>query len=706
MKNGLYYIFLGILALFVTGCRGKSDVGADGDKTGKTDVIRAEPAAFVDLGDLDAIKKRGLIRVLVHAESESYLPRAGFPLDHDKKLAEGFARELNLELQYIPVARFEDLIPALSAGKGDVIAANLTVTDDRARWLEFTVPVEHSREQLVLPAARNVPAIKMADLAGKTLAVPAGTTFLETARVLQQSAPELQIVTLPGEMHPEAVFDGLVRGDFDMTIEDSNLLYVMRQYREDITPVMDLTGERALAWAVRPDNPQLLTALNRFLAAAQLLRPKQATYTEDWPGIKKRKTIRFLTRNNAATYFIWRGQLLGFEFELASEFARQHDLNIEVIVAPSHADLIPMLLEGKGDVIASFMTISDQRRARGIAFTRPYHQASEVLVAPTDAQGLNTPEDLAGRYVAVRRDSSYWNTLNRLQQAGLNVKMLEAPGTMETEELIQRVGAGQLALTVADSHLLDIELTVSDAIKSAFPLGPPIDHGWAVRVNDKELLAQLDTFLGEQYRGLFYNITYKKYFKNSRKIKAFKEERPDLGPDGRISPYDDIIKRDADMYHMDWRLIAAQMYQESRFDPKATSWSGAKGLMQLMPRTAAEMGYHNLEDPATGTRAGVEYLDKMRSKFSVNMDERERMWMALASYNAGLGHVLDARRLATQLKLDPDRWFDHVEKAMLLLARPEYAAKARHGYVRGTEPVQYVRNIRDRYEAYAQLAPP
>jgi len=699
MKILLKTIFLGFFLIFLISCQEKEKKG---EKIRKNTKNSEKQAVFVDFGDLDSMKTRGIVRVLVQGDPNTYLPRAGSPLDYEKKLAEAFAKEQNLELQLIPVTNFKDLIPTLLAGKGDIIAANLTVTDPRKEIMDFTVPIDHSREQLVV-ATHKKSITKLEDLKGKTIAVPEGTTFMETAKELQKSAPGLKLQAIPNHLQTDDVLDLVAKGKIDMTIQDSNRLYIMRKYRDDITPVMDLTAERALAWGVRQDNPQLLTALNRFLTDAQLTRPRYTTHTDDWEGIKKRKTLRILTRNNAATYFIWRGQLLGFEFELASEFARQHDLKIEVVVAPSHTDLIPMLLAGKGDIITSFMTINDQRRAQGIEFSYPYHKASELVVAPIDAEGLNTPEDLAGKYVAVRPQSSYWYRLKKLQDAGLQVKLLEAPATMETEELIQRVGKKQLALTVADSHILNIELTVSDNIKGVFPLAPPIEHGWGVRAGNKELLSKINHFLKDEYRGLFYNMTYTKYFKNSKKIQNFKEERPDLRADGQISPYDPIIKKYADMYHMDWRLIAAQMYQESRFDPKATSWSGAKGLMQLMPKTAAEMGYHDLENPDIGIHAGVQYLDKMRSKFSDQMDVQDRMWMALASYNAGLGHVRDAQRLANDMGLNQNRWFDNVEKAILLLAKPEYANKARYGYVRGTEPVNYVRNIRDRYQAYAQL---
>jgi membrane-bound lytic murein transglycosylase F len=146
------------------------------------------------------------------------------------------------------------------------------------------------------------------------------------------------------------------------------------------------------------------------------------------------------------------------------------------------------------------------------------------------------------------------------------------------------------------------------------------------------------------------------------------------------------------------------MYQESRFNPKAKSHMGAKGLMQLMPRTAKAMGVENTADPDSNILGGVKYLDWLRDRFDSELPISDRLWFTLASYNAGHGHVYDARRLAQQLGHDPDRWFGHTEKAMLLLSQKKYAKNARFGFVNGTEPVNYVRDIRQRFEAYIELS--
>jgi membrane-bound lytic murein transglycosylase F len=394
---------------------------------------------------------------------------------------------------------------------------------------------------------------------------------------------------------------------------------------------------------------------------------------------------------------------MGFEYELISEFARQHDLQVKLVVPPSARDLIPWLLAGRGDVIAAALTATEARKSQGVKFSRPTSFATETVVARANDTSLTAPEQLAGRTVVVRKSSSYWQTLQALRKKGIDFKIEAAPAELNTEEIIAKVAEGEYDLTLADSHILDIELCHRKDIRPAFSLGEPVSHGWVVRPGNPKLLSAIDTFLKKEYRGVFYNITYKKYFKNRRNILKHHESR--VAQTGRISPFDDLFRRFSQEYGFDWRLIASQAYTESRFDPKAKSWVGAQGVMQVMPRTARELGFQDVVKPKNGIHAGVKYMARMRERFEPSLPVKVRNWFALASYNAGFGHVLDARRLASEQGWNPDRWFDNVEKAMLLLSRPKFAKKARHGYCRGTEPVNYVRSIQERYQAFVRVSP-
>ena len=221
---------------------------------------------------------------------------------------------------------------------------------------------------------------------------------------------------------------------------------------------------------------------------------------------------------------------------------------------------------------------------------------------------------------------------------------------------------------------------------------------WAVGPLRADLKRELDAFLNAGYRGLEFNVLYNKYFVNLRRQVR---QRDDRITGDELSEYDELVKPAAEEEGFDWRLIVAQMYQESGFDPQTVSYAGARGLLQIMPRTAEELGVEpeRLAEPEVGIDAGVRYLAWVRERFP-DLPPGEQLWFALAGYNAGPGHVRDGRRLARQLGLDGSLWFGNVEEAMLRLSDPQYASRAAYGYVRGSEVTRYVREIRDRYRGY------
>ncbi|RMH07106.1 MAG: lytic transglycosylase F [Nitrospirae bacterium] len=692
-----------IASLSLAGCDTRSDPTHSSKPVEDSSTFATDAPRYVETGDLSRLKARGYLRVLrpPHASFE-HLPRQGFPDNTEDNLLETLAESHGLRLALVTVARHEDLIPALLEGRGDLIAANFTVTPQRKQRIAFSVPVAVVREQLITRQSDDTLSAPE-DLQGRTIVIRRSSSFWETAMALRQRYPGIQVIHAPEHLDTEQILDRVARHEYDLTIADSNLFRAVLTYRSDLKVAFDLTEDRPVAWGIRPDNPDLLEAVNTFLTEAKLTAFRPRISHDDLPGIAKHGVLRVLTRNNPATYFLWRGELLGFEYELARHFAKSHHLQVEMIVPPSRDDLIPWLLEGKGDVIAASMTITPERMAQGVAFSRPYFQASEIVVtrASEPEARLQGPKDLAGRTVVVRRSSSYWQTLTALRNQGIAVTIEAAPEDLETEEIIAKVASGEYDLTVADSHLLDIELTWREDIRAAFPLGDPKPHGWVVRATNPKLLQAINAYFDKEYRGTFYNLTVKKYFKNPRTIRThvkFRAKRT-----GQLSPYDDLVQKYARLYGFDWRLIVAQMYQESRFNPKARSWAGAVGLLQVLPRTAKGLGFPTIESIEDGIHAGVKYLNWVRDRFEPELPIKDRMWLALAAYNVGHGHVMDARRLARQLGLNPNRWFGHVERAMRLLSKRKYARHARHGYCRGSEPVKYVRQIKERYEAYVRL---
>jgi len=693
-------IGLGLACLLAFAC-GERDAPSERPDPPPQEPGFTDEGAALHTGDLAEIRTYGTLRVLQLRTPEEYLPRSGSPLDVERKLAADLARDLGLAIEFVPVDGLDELIPALLQGRGDVAAGNLTVTEERRKQVAFSTPITTVSE-LVVGRAAEAPMRDASALVGRKLAIRRSSSFWETALELQREHPGIRIVEAPERMETDELLDNVARGDFDLTLADSNLTRSALDWRDDLRVLLDLRRPRLIAWALRPDSVELRRAVDAHLAEITSGLASDGPHTDDLPGIRRRGVLRVLTRNSATTYFIWRGQLMGFEFDLARRFAQRQGLRLEMVVPPSREDLVPWLLAGKGDVIAANLTASPERaREAGVAFSRNYLGAVEMLVARQD-DPIAYPEELAGRRIAVRRSSSYWRTLEARRDE-LGFVLEPAPEALETEAIVAGVANRRFDLTVADSHILDVELAHRDDVKGVFALSEPVDHGWAVRPDNPELLATIDAFFDREYRGLYYNVLVHRYFEDSRQMRRRAEQRV---RNGVLSPWDPLIQRYAAQYGFDWRLIAAQMHQESRFDPEARSFAGARGLLQVLPRTAREFGFTSLEQPEVGIHAGVRYLSWLREQLDRGRGNPECIWMSLAAYNVGYGHVRDAQRIARQRGLDPDFWFGNVEKAMLLKEDPEVYRNTRFGYARGHEPVDYVRAIRDRYRAYVRVAAP
>ncbi len=656
-------------------------------------------------GDFTDILRQGKLRILLTRDftSADYLPRRGSPLAEQQRIAEEFALSHGLMPELVIVDNFSKLIPALEAGRGDIIVDNLTINDFRRRKIAFSVAVDHVREQVLV--GKNDRSIqRVRDLNGKSVMVNRGSTFWRALVWLKENRyPDIEIIESPDGVQVEDVLDRLAAGEIDATIMDSNLVAIYQTYRDDFRVAVDFSGQRDIGWGVRKNAVELLSQINSYLQLEHRVDDRGKRFSGDLDQIKERRVLRVLLRNNAASYFVYRGELMGFEYELAREFADYHGLRLEIVVPPSYRELTSWLLEGRADIAFGFLEPEDTQRKLGVDYSKPYHYARQHIVVARD-DPADSLEDLDYRTVFVRHHSHYWERLSALQQQGAGFQLRATDDATETEELIQWIARGKNKATMAGEHLLNIELAKGVPVRSAYTLDEEVAHAVALRARNPQLKQALDGFVKRIYRSEYYNITYRKYFESQRSVQKLARGRVIDPLTGKISPYDELVREYANRYGFDWRLVTAQMYQESRFDPKARSHIGARGLMQLMPRTAREMGVKDINDPAHSIHGGIKYLDWLRDRFENELPISERLWFTLAAYNAGAGHVQDARRLARKLGYDSNRWFDHTEKAMLLLAKKQYASKARYGYVNGREPVDYVREIKERFEAYINLS--
>lgn len=646
------------------------------------------------------IAERGTLRVAVRPQEISHLPRsAAHPVAIDREVAEDVADAFGVKLTYVVVDDYSKLLPTVRAGRADMVAAGLTITKRRKERVAFSEPYNHVDELLVVPEDGGRFS-EPAALDGVTVCVRRSSAYYDTLRWLQRTeAPELEIRTVSEDLDTERVIELVDEGKCPATVADHPFWESVQRAYPGLSAPLAVTRDRPIALALHPEAGELKQRIDERLFERKLTKPREKRYKADWAEIKERGRLRMITRNNAMTYFLHRGEQVGFEYELLKRFADKHDLRLDVVVPPSHGDLIPWLNEGRGDVVAAAMTITPRRRER-VAFTRPYRYTEEVVVVREGNRRVTAPEDLVGRTVRVRRSSAYYSSLKALREEVGRFTIEPVPEHYETSRVLDKVARGEWDITVSDSPLLQIKRSYGRELTAAFTL-TETSLGWAVRPSSDTLRSRLDAFIRSEYRGLHYNLLKRRYFEDQRFLnEAHGAPRPDQ--QGEISAYDDLARKYGERYDIDWRLLVAQMFHESRFDPDTVSWAGAVGLMQLMPRTAKEMGIADPADPAQSVKAGAKYMRLMLDRFDDEVDLRDRMAFALAAYNAGYGHVSDARLVARRMGKDPDRWGGNVERAYPRLQDPKVYRETRYGFCQGSRVAAYVNGILDLYETYVQ----
>ena len=642
----------------------------------------------------EQIKKSGVIRALrLEWEQENSLPRSGSTSLFHIELFNQFAKTQNLRVEWVKVKELNQMFDYLLSYKADVIPRHLTITKSRLKQMSFSQPITQDQEILIASKTTQLPFLNTEI----DIAVPVSSAYVDG---INKNYPKWKIKLLDASLNSDEIADALVAKEIEYSVLDGQSVDTLMTYRDDIKVLKQFSEVKDLAWAVNHNNDNLLNKLNEFIAHHHLVNNSRKNRKSDFSTIKwQNYPLRIITRNSPETYFLWKGELMGFEYELMREFARLHNLRLEVIVAENYQQMKQLLEQGKGDVIAAGISRVAERQSE-LQFSIGYNRVSELLVSHKDSLPIDDYTDLKGRTLNVRKSSVYWPQAKALADE-FGVNLVAASESISTELLIAQVAEREIDLTIADSNLVSIEKRFRENIITPLTLKKNIPSAYAVRDSNPQLRFALNAFIKKIYRGTFYNVVKGRYFGNHNKLEQFRENR--IKRDSKLSPYDHLVKENARKYDFDWRLITSQMFQESRFDPQSKSTAGALGLMQVMPRTARELGYHDLTQPQQSIAAGIQYLDWTRARFSDDLPLQEKVLFALAAYNAGFGHVRDAQKLAKSMKLKPDRWFNNVEKAMLLLQQPEYYKKARFGYVRGSEPVNYVREIQQRYLSYVDI---
>jgi len=431
-----------------------------------------------------------------------------------------------------------------------------------------------------------------------------------------------------------------------------------------------------------------------------------ANIVSDWrgdlDGMLKERLIRVLIIPSTIMYKVEKGKRSGIFYELAIEFEKSINkqyppkskhLKTHVAFVPvSRDELIPALVEGRGDIVIADIAISAKDQNL-IDFSDPfYDKIDEIIITGPSSPKINALEDLSGKEVFVRASSNYSEHLKKLNlrfsETGLApVKLKYAPEQLEDEDLMEMVNAGLIDITIVDDYKAKLWVQVLPKIELhiEIPLKKDLKFGWVIRKKSPLLMKEINAFAKTHKEGtLFGNILLNRYVDNVKFVEHATSEK-------ELKKFEKVVKlfqTYADKYDLNYLLMIAQGYQESRLDQNAKSHVGAIGIMQLMPATGKEMKVGNIRKIEQNIHAGIKYHHWLMDHYFKDepMDELNKELFAFAAYNAGPGRIIGLRKAAKKRGLNPNIWFNNVE----VLAAEKI----------GSETVTYVANIFKYYVAY------
>ena len=431
-------------------------------------------------------------------------------------------------------------------------------------------------------------------------------------------------------------------------------------------------------------------------------REENATVEIDLYNIVQRDTLRIGFVTGAASYFNYGNETVGFDYELAQQLADSLNLTLQALEATDDTELFSMLTSGSIDIAAGNFQLTKEL-GKKFALAPALADDKLVLVQPLSIHTLTNTIDLANDTITVIRNSMMASRAAQLnKETGYKFTIHYAPDSLSEQDLITQVAKGKIKFTIAREQIAKLHKTHYKNIDVRLAVGFPLRSGWLVRRASVHLQEAINAWRNSADFEITYANLRFKYFRNSF---YFLQKKIHI-PRGAISPYDAYFKKYALEIDWDWRLVAAIAFHESRFDPTQVSRAGAAGLMQLMPRTAANFGLnrHNIFNPELNIEAAIQYIKMLNLTFRRIENKSERIKFILASYNSGPAHVFDARALAPILEKNPDIWFGNVEYALSKKSNPAFYNHpvVKHGRFRAKETTNFVIKVLNTYEQYKQ----
>lgn len=412
--------------------------------------------------------------------------------------------------------------------------------------------------------------------------------------------------------------------------------------------------------------------------------------------VQQRGSITVLSRNGASSYYEDANGPTGPEFELAKAFAEFLGVEMQLELADAFVHLEDMLKQRRGDMIAANLSRTQAREQR-FNFGPDYLETSTLVISRKTKKQPRNLADLVGRKIMVIDGSSYVEELQRAQLEYPELKW-ETRDDVGIESLLLAIADKAIDVTLIDSSVFDLHRAFYPRLEVAFSLPGTVPHAWAFPPGEDVSLVQSANKFMQQARqsGLLSGIM-QQFYEGVASHEPFDMVHFLQRVRDRLPALLGAFQEAGEVYGVDWRLLAAIGYQESHWDPQATSFTGVRGIMMLTEQTAKQLGVTDRLDPYQSIDGGGRYLARLRDRLPDRIPEPDRTWMALAGYNLGLGHLRDARKLTQKQGLNPDSWAD-VRKSLTLLTQEQWFSQTKHGYARGNEARAFVDSIQRYYE--------
>ncbi|MEE9357338.1 MAG: membrane-bound lytic murein transglycosylase MltF [Sedimenticolaceae bacterium] len=412
--------------------------------------------------------------------------------------------------------------------------------------------------------------------------------------------------------------------------------------------------------------------------------------------IKDEGLLLVITRNSPTTYYKDKEGQKGLEYELVEMFAEELGVEVKYIIPDSFDEILPMIIQGEAHFAAAGLAITEKRELL-VKFTPTYQQITQQLIYRAGTKRPKKITDTFGKTLEILAGSSHSEELLKLKKQYPELEWVEQK-ELESQELLYLVKEQVIDYTIADSNELALSRRYYPELKSAFDLSKPNSLAWAFpHAEDTSLYDAAKGFINkikengklDQIIERYYGYVERLGFVDTRTFERHMLQRlPTLIP---------FFKKAADETGLEWELLAAIGYQESHWNAEAVSPTGVKGIMMLTKATAKQLKVEDRTDPEQSIMGGARYVRVVEKKIPKRIQNPDRLWLSLAGYNVGFGHLEDARILTQRSGGDQDKWAD-IKQHLPLLTQKKHYKTVKHGHARGREPVTYVDNIRSYYD--------